>query len=229
MNHAMNHALNHALGTRLTVRPAVTALLVALLVLVVLPPLSAAQDARLLAIRDDATRDVVRQFVEAARLRGTPTEPLVSRALEGVAFKADGKRIEQAMAALEKRMRKSKDLLAGKGTVDEIAAAADALASAVPERTIREMKQLSPSRSITVELGVLTELVAKGVTPKKAAEMVKQLMARGATGAQLTELNAAVQLDVALGIKPVAALELRGRGVMSLLPPPASIHSAQRR
>ena len=61
-----------------------------------------------------------------------------------------------------------------------------------------------------------------------APDVVRELMARGATGAQLTELNAAVQQDVALGVKPVAALELRSRGVMSLLPPPASVLSAQR-
>lgn len=193
------------------------------------PRLVSGQEARLLAIRDDATRDLVRQFVEAARLRGTPTEPLVSRALEGVAFKADRKKIEQAMASLEKRMRRAHDLLGSRATVDEIAAAADALANNVPDGTIRDMRKLAPARSITVELGVLTELVAKGVAPRKAAAMVRDLMARGATGAQLTELNAAVQQDVALGIKPVAALELRGRGVMSLLPPPASVNSAQHR
>jgi len=193
------------------------------------PQFVGAQEARLLAIRDDATRDFVRQFVEAARVRGTPTEPLVSRALEGVAFKADRKRIEQAMAALEKRLRRSRDLLGAKATADEVAAGADALAADVPAGMIQEMKKLIPQRQITVELGVLTELVAKGISPKVAAERIKELMARGATGAQLTELNAAVQQDVALGIKPVAALELRGRGVMSLLPPPASVNSAQRR
>jgi hypothetical protein len=178
-----------------------------------------AQDARLAVIRDDATRDAVRQFVEAARARGTPTDPLVARALEGVAFKADRKKIEQALAALEKGPH---------ATVEEVTAAADALAADVPEGTIRGMKRIVPQRAITVELGVLTELVARGVAPKRAAAMVRELMARGATGAQLTELNAAVQQDVALGVKPVAALELRSRGVMSLLPPPASVLSAQR-
>ena len=193
------------------------------------PLFAGAQEARLLAIRDDATRDFVRQFVEAARIRGTPTEPLVSRALEGVAFKADRKRIEQAMAALEKRMKRAHAALGALATVDEIAAGADALAADVPASVIRDMKKLAPTRQITVELGVLTELVAKGVAPKTAADMVEKLMARGATGTQLTELNAAVQQDVALGIKPVEALSLRGRGVMSLLPPPASVNAAQRR
>lgn len=193
------------------------------------PRVSAAQEARLLAIRDDVTRDAVRQFVEAARLRGTPTEPLVARALEGVAFKADRKSIEQAMAKLEKRMRRAKELLGARSTVDEISAGADAIANDVPEATLRDLRRIAPARQITVEIGVLTELVVKGITPRKAAEMVRGLMARGATGAQLTELNAAVQQDVALGITAVAALELRGRGVMSLLPRAASVQAAQPR
>lgn len=206
-----------------------TARLIGVAAVVSAPQLVGAQEARLLAIRDDATRDFVRQFVEAARIRGTPTEPLVSRALEGVAFKADRKRIEQAMAALEKRMKRAHASLGPRATVDEIAAGADALAADVPDRTIKEMKRIAPQRQITVELGVLTELVGKGVSAKRAAKAVIDLMARGATGTQLTELNAAVQQDVALGIKPVEALALRGRGVMSLLPPPASVNSAQRR
>ena len=90
-----------------------------------------AQEARLTLIRDDATRDRVRLFIEAARKRGTPTEPLIARALEGVAFKADAKRIEKAMAALESRMLRAQKMLGRSATVDEISAAADALANEV--------------------------------------------------------------------------------------------------
>ena len=187
-----------------------------------------AQEVRLLAIRDDATRTMVREFVEAARLRGTPVEPLVSRALEGVAFKASPRRIEEAMVALEKRIARSRELLAPRASVDELAAAADALANGVPAGAIRDLRKTAPNRSITVEIGVLTELVAKGVAPGKAGAMVRALMARGATGTQLTELNAAVQQDVAFGVAPIAALELRGRGVMSLLPPSAVVNAATR-
>lgn len=186
-----------------------------------------AQEARLLAIHDNATRDMVRTYVEAARARGTPVEPLVARALQGVVFKANKKAIEQAMARLEKNLRRSRDLLGAQATADEVSAGADALSNGVPEKSIVELRQAARRRPITVELGVLTELVAKGVPPKTAAARVRELMARGATGAQLTELNAAVQQDVALGVSPIAALELRGRGVMSLLPPPISATAAQ--
>ena len=186
------------------------------------------QEVRLLAIRDDATRSMVRDYLEAARARGIPTEPLISRALEGVAFKASSKRIVEAMEALEKRMSRSRDLLAPAATVDELSAAADALANGVPASAIRDLRKAAPRRQITVELGVLTELVAKGVAPKQAAAMVRDLVARGVTGTQLTALNAAVQQDVALGVSPVAALELRGRGVMSLLPPSSAVNAAIR-
>lgn len=186
------------------------------------------QDVRLLSIRDDATRSMVRDYVDAARARGTPAEPLISRALEGVAFRASSKRIMQAMEALEKRISRSRELLAPRASVDELAASADALANGVPEGAIRDLRKTVPNRQITVELGVLTELVAKGFAPKQAAAMVRDLVARGVTGAQLTALLAAVQQDVALGVSPVAALELRGRGVMSLLPSSAAVNAAIR-
>lgn len=212
-------------------RPLVRGLVAAIVAVVALSGASVqlrGQEVRLLAIRDDATRGMVREYLDAARARGTPTEPLISRALEGVAFRASSKRIVQAMEALESRMRRSRDLLAPRATVDELAAAADALANGVPAGAIRDLRKAAPSRQITVELGVLTELVAKGVAPKQAAAMVRDLVARGVTGAQLTALNAAVQQDVALGVSPVAALELRGRGVMSLLPPSAAVNAAIR-
>lgn len=186
-----------------------------------------ALDAQLLAIHDDATRNAVRAYLEAAQARGTPTEPLVARALQGVVFKADRKTIERAMARLEKNLARSRDLLGAQATRDEVSAGADALSNGVPEKSVVELRQAARHRPITVELGVLTELVAKGVPPKQAAEQVRALMARGATGTQLTELNAAVQQDVALGVSPIAALELRGRSVMSLLPPPISATAAQ--
>ena len=184
-----------------------------------------AQDARLTLIRDDATRDVVRQVLGAAIARGMPSDPLMSKALEGVAKKATPKRIREAMNALENRMRRANELLAPTRSVDEMAAGADALYAGVPEKTLKQMRAAAPNRPIAMELGVLTEMVANGVPPKQASKMLLDLMAHGATGAQLTALGSAVQGDVAAGLKPDVALDLRGRGVMSLLPPPPSVNS----
>lgn len=183
---------------------------------------SAQQDASLTLIRDDATRDMVRSALGRAAAVGLPGGPLFAKALEGIAKKATPDRIRRAMNALEKRMRRANDLLAPEPNVDELAAGADALSVGVPEKTLTEMRRLAPRRSIALELGVLTELVARKVPPKRASAMVLDLMARNASGAQLTALSSAVQADVAAGIKPEVALDLRGRGVLSLLPPSPS-------
>jgi hypothetical protein len=182
-----------------------------------------AQDARLSLIRDDATRDAVRAQLASASSRGLPADPFMSKALEGVAKKASTKSIRSAMAALEKRMRVANAALAPSPTVDELAAGADALSVGVSEKTLKQLRATAPGRSIAVELGVLTELVARGVPAKQATKAVLDLMARGATGVQLTALGRDVQGDVAAGLRPDVALDLRGRNVLSLLPPPPSV------
>jgi len=188
-----------------------------------------AQDVRLKLIHDDATRAAVAERLGNASARGVPTEPLMSKALEGVAKRATPKEIRNAMNALEKRLHRSNELLAPTVSVDEMAAGADALAAGVPEKSLKALRTAAPTRSVAMELGVLTELVARGVPPKQASKMLLDLMARGANGAQLTALGSAVQGDVAAGLKPDVALDLRGRSVLSLLPPPPSVLNANPR
>jgi hypothetical protein len=188
-----------------------------------------AQDVRLKLIHDDATRAVVAERLGSASARGVPTEPLMSKALEGVAKRATPKDIKNAMNALEKRLHRANELLSPSVSVDEMAAGADALAAGVPEKSLKALRLAAPTRSVAMELGVLTELVARGVPPKQASKMLLDLMARGANGAQLTALGSAVQGDVAAGLKPDVALDLRGRGVLSLLPPPPSVLNANPR
>jgi hypothetical protein len=153
----------------------------------------------------------------------------MSKALEGVAKRATPKDIKNAMNALEKRLHRANELLSPSVSVDEMAAGADALAAGVPEKSLKALRLAAPTRSVAMELGVLTELVARGVPPKQASKMLLDLMARGANGAQLTALGSAVQGDVAAGLKPDVALDLRGRGVLSLLPPPPSVLNANPR
>ena len=189
----------------------------------------AQQEPQVTAIRDDATRTVVMEQLSIAKERGVPREPLLSKALEGVAKNATSSTIRAAMSALQKRLSRAHDLLGPSATVDELSAGADALSVGVPDKTLKLMRAAAPRRSIAMEIGVLTELVARKVAPKKASQMILDLMARGATGAQLTALNAAVQSDVAAGLTPEAALERHGRGILSLLPPPTPVFNGNPR
>ncbi len=188
-----------------------------------------AQEPRISAIRDDATRTVVMEQLTLARSSGLPVEPLMSKALEGVAKNASTASIRKAMDALQRRLHQAKDLLSPTVSVDELSAGADALYVKAEPKTLKAMRALAPRRSIAVELGVLTELIARDGAPKKASEWILQLMARGATNAQLTDLNRSVQSDVAAGLTPEAALDRHGRGVMSLLPPPPAVSGANGR
>ena len=218
-----------ACRTRVIAAAALFALVLALASALAGARAGAQQETRVSLIRDDATRSVVSNQLRLAKERGVPVEPLISKALEGVAKHASSSSIRAAMDALQKRLRKANDLLAPAASVDELSAGADALSVGAPAKTLKLMRKASPKRSVAVELGVLTELIARNVSPKKASQTVLELMARGATSAQLTDLNRSVQSDVALGLTPEAAIDMRGRGIMSLLPPPPAVSGANGR
>lgn len=182
-------------------------------------PVAHAQVARLEAISDAGVRRAVEREVLAARSIGLPEGLLIAKANEGIAKRATPKRITDAVAALGKRLQVAREQLAPNPSEDEIAAGADALYVGVPAPILKKMRAAWPSRSLALPLGVLTELVAKGLPPDRAARTVTDLMARGATNVQLYSLSQSVQGDVAAGWAPEAALDLRARGVMSLLPP----------
>ena len=177
------------------------------------------QATRLDAIADVGLRHAVEREVTIARAIGLPAGLLIAKANEGIAKRATPKRITEAVAALGKRLQVARDQLAPNASEDEISAGADALYVGVPARMLKQMRADWPNRSLALPLGVLTELVAKGLPAARAARTVADLMARGATNVQLVALAQSVQGDVAAGWAPEAALDLRARGVMSLLPP----------
>jgi hypothetical protein len=71
-----------------------------------------------------------------------------------------------------------------------------------------------------VPLGVLTEMIADGVPSRPAAGKIRELLQRGASSALLIRMGADVRADVASGMAPVTSLELRSKGVLSLLAAP---------
>jgi hypothetical protein len=178
-----------------------------------------AQAARLDATADAGVRRAVEREVVTARSTGLPEGLLIAKANEGIAKRATPKRIADAVAALGKRLQVARDQLAPNPSEDEIAAGADALYVGVPAPILKKMRAAWPNRSLALPLGVLTELVAKGLPADRAARTVTDLMTRGASNVQLYSLAQSVQGDVAAGWAPEAALDLRARGVMSLLPP----------
>jgi hypothetical protein len=194
----------------------------ALVALVAVAHVAAAQGTPVLAIDDSRARAAVEREIAQAAERGLPTRPLIAKAREGVTKRASGTAIREAVARQARRLAQARDLLAPSTSEAEIVAGADALANGVPPAMLRQVRAAYPAgQSVAMPLDVLTELVARGVPAKHALEQITLLMRRGATPAQIASLGASVQSDVAAGLTPDAALEVRARGVMSLLSAPS--------
>lgn len=180
-----------------------------------------------LPIADAKARQAVEREIARAGAKGLPVQPLVAKAMEGATKQASGERIQAAVAALAKRLEQARVLLAPSTSAAELSSGADALAAGVPAPMLKQVRAAWPvERSIVMPLDVLTELVARGIPAKHALEQITALMQRGATPAQIASLGSSVQADVAAGLAPDAALEVRARGVMSLLPSPAAAASS---
>jgi hypothetical protein len=168
-------------------------------------------DGRLAEGLDARALAEVRATVGAAARQGLPVEPLVARALAGVELGAPSVRVTGAVRALAARLAAAQAALAPVAGVAEVTAGADALAVGVPPAVLRDLRRLSPDRSTAVALGVLAQLVSRGVPPARAAAAVTSLVRRGARPGQLAALDAAVQADVAAGVPAALALDGRTR------------------
>ncbi len=187
------------------------------------PALRAQQGSEVLSIVDARTRVAVEREIARASARGLPVQPLIAKANEGVAKQASGERIQDAVASLAKRLEQARALLAPSTSAAELTSGAEALRAGVPGSMLKQIRAAWPvERSVVMPLDVLTELVARKIPAKHALDQITALMRRGATPSQIASLGQSVQADVVAGLAPDAALEVRARGVMSLLPSPAA-------
>lgn len=198
--------------------------LVALVSLAGVPAATAsAQGTVVLPMKDVKARKAVEQTIAQAAAKGLPVQPLLAKAMEGVTKHATGELIQAAVASLAQRLEQAQTLLAPSPSAAEVISGADALGVGVPGEMLTRIRAAWPrERSVAMPLDVLTELKARNVPVEHAVEQITSLMARGATPSQIAGLGASVQSDVAAGLAPDAALEVRARGVMSLLPSAAA-------
>lgn len=200
-------------------RAAALALLCALLGAALLVPdragAQAAWEARLDSALTPRARAAVVSAVEDARRRALPTAPLLAKALEGVEKGAPEERIPSAVSALLARLIAAQAALAPPASEAELVAGADALSVGVPRDALRQLRALSGRRSATVALGVLAQLVSRGVPVRRAVEAVMVLLQRGAGPQQFLALERTVNGDMELGLAPDVALALRTRALIA--------------
>ena len=169
-----------------------------------------ARDPRLSRL-DPQTAQAVQTLVDSARALGVPTEPLVDRALQAAVRNASA---SVTLAAVRDRLAmlvQARAMLAP-ATEAEIIAGADAIKSGASPETLRELRRARPSMELTVPIGVLADLIGRGVARDTAAALMLQLASMDMEDRELTEFRRMVDRDIALGALPSAAAAIRAEG-----------------
>ena len=171
---------------------------------------------------DSATAAAIAPIVQQARAASLPIELLYAKAREGAVQRKPVALIEAAVRALAGRMLTASDALAPNPTLQELGAAADALKAGVGSETLRAMRKAGRDASLAVPLGVLTQLVVRGVPVEKASVQVVDLLQRGAVPRHFIALDERVREDVLAGKRPDESLDLRLKGIIPNLPQQAT-------
>jgi hypothetical protein len=178
------------------------------------------------AALDSASAAQVTRIVDDAQAKGLPTERIVAKVKLGLLIHTSTQRIVSAARAVAERLELARSALAPSPSAADIEAGEDALSVGIHADALKTLRAVNPSQSIAVPLGVLEQLVASGVSTKRATDMVTQLIRRGATNVQLVALGNDVDSDVGRGARAEASLDARMNGLTAILAPGASATSA---
>jgi hypothetical protein len=183
---------------------------IALLLLLVLAASTAhAQDASLQTRLDATTYQAVSALLDSARADGIPTQPMISKALEGASKGADGARIVAAVRRLGGELRLARQSLGAASTVAELDAGASAIHSGVDPRELTRLRAARPRQPLTIPLGMLADLVARGVPADSASSAALALARSSMRDEDFVAFRRNVERDIALGAPPAAAASLR--------------------
>ena len=179
-----------------------------------------AQDPRIGNRLDAPSRVAITALLDSARAQGLPVEPLMEKALQGLAVGADGPRIVAAVRSLSVEMASAHRELGTIATVDEIKAAASAMHAGVPAVELGKMKKQSGlRRSLTLPFTVLADLVSRGVPVEAGVNAIRSLVGAGAKDADLNKFQRNVSVDIEQGAPPAAAAETRAKAVPATTKP----------
>ena len=171
---------------------------------------------------DSATAAAIAQIVEQARNEKLPIAPLYAKAREGEVQHVPVSKIAAVVRTLADRMRTANEALAPGASEQELHAAADAIKSGVGPETLRAMREAGGDGSLAVPIGVLTQLIARGVPVERASMEVVTLLRKGAVAKNFIALEETVRQDVLAGRRPDESLDLRLKGIIPNLPQSAT-------
>jgi len=168
-----------------------------------------------------ATRSAILALADSMRAAGLPVDPLYDRTAEGVLKGADDARILMVVRALAGRLRDARALLGETASTDALVAAAAAVGAGVPADCVRRAAAARPDApgapSISLVLGVLTDLVGQQVIADAATASLESLLKRGARDQDLVEFEHAIERDIRTGKTPKDAATLRTESTLRVL------------
>ena len=166
---------------------------------------------------DPATVPELRAEFARAEQLGLNVAPLIAKARQGYLASASTNRVRDAVRGMTDRLVAAREALAPVQADGELEAGANAMQHGVSRDALRQLRAIERSRSLIVPLGVLQDLVeVRGVSVKDAMATVVKLVRNRVADTQIAMLGRNVQGDVALGLAPSVAMEVRLKGVLSL-------------
>jgi hypothetical protein len=167
-------------------------------------------------------RERVDRIADSAKAQRLPTEPLYSKAAEGILKGADDARILQAVTRLVQDLREARAALGPAATDAELIAAASVIHSGMDVPTLRKFfsarDDRPPGESFVMPLVVLSDLLARRVTQDVATASLSNLLEHGAKDAELTSFRRDIERDISGGQAPDAAARMRTDAAVATLP-----------
>lgn len=199
---------------------------VLLLGVVLAMPLSAQDDglARVRSQYDSATVATLEQIIAQGEADGVPRELLVEKAVEGVAKRASGEMVIQAVGNWADELRDAVDLLGRGAEPSGLAKAAESIRQGIAPDVVRNLSSDYPA-DFPIMLQAIEDLLHAGVELDEAQSLVTDAAERGLRGQDVMTLSATLRRLVREGTSPVdaaASLRLNLRsGRPPVIPPSA--------
>jgi hypothetical protein len=167
---------------------------------------------------DRETAAQLTQILESVKAADLPTEPVIAKARLAMRVKAPPARLVVVLRAVASRLEEARAALGPASPKADIIAGQDALSNTgVTKDMLHQIREARPKGSVAVPIGVMTQLVASGVAPGKATDIVSALVRGSATNVQLVALGNNVSQDVIAGAGAMSALQIRLETLKPLL------------
>lgn len=189
---------------------------------------SRSRDVDPLSRLDPQARYTVEMLLDSARLAGLPTNPLESKALEGISKRASGRVIVMRVRETFRTLKEARVALGPTARPDELAAGAGALRVGLTTAELNQLARTRRDKDLTVPLVVLSDLISRGVPRDTVSSTIFQLWQRGAADDDFLGLWRGVERDIVSGADPGVALLNRAREVPSRGPPPPAAPAGAR-